>query len=136
MHDQDEDVTAEGELYRLQECVDLALEQFQVSDTFIDSVIAEEGFAPVSRKMAEVIRRVCGNEASGTFTITKQQLHDCYNQMRKGYFNETLEKLISKNMVQVSLDREGNICFDADSVTWRKLIGLDVNQRGNEGEKT
>jgi hypothetical protein len=127
----DDDVAAEGELYRLQECVDLALTQFRASDKFIDSVIAEEGFNPVAKKMAEVIRKNCGNEASGTFTITRQQLYECYSQMRKVYFNETLERLVSKDLVKVSLDQEGNICFDADSKTWRKLIGIDLNH----GEK-
>ena len=130
----DEDVAAEGDLYRLQECADVALTQFQAEDKFIDSVIAEQGFNPVAKKMAEVIRKNCGNEASGTFTITRQQLYDCYSQMRKVYFNETLERLVSKDLVKVSLDREGNICFDADSATWRKLIGLDLNKR-EKGEK-
>lgn len=89
----------------------------------------------MAKKMAEVIRQRCGNEAAGTFIITKPQLFDCYRQMRKAYFDETLEKLVSQNVVQVSLDRDGNICFDAANETWRKLIGLDINQREKEGGK-
>lgn len=129
----DDEVMAEGELYRLQECANLALEQFRSADKFISSVIEEEGFAPVAKKMAEVIRKNCGNEASGTFTINKQQLIACYSQMRKVYFHEALEQLVAKNVVQISLDHEGNICFDAASETWRKLIGLDLNRTEKGG---
>ncbi len=132
MDEHADDIAAEGELYRLQEYANLTLTQFQAADKFISSVIAEQGFGQVAKKMADVIRLNCGNEAAGTFTITRQQLLECYNEMRKIYFNETLERLVYQNMVKLSLDREGNVCFDLVDAPWSEL--LKHKQKGGKGE--
>jgi hypothetical protein len=103
---------AEGELYRLQECAVLAIQHCRKLDWFIDLIVKLKGVGPVSKTLTDIIREKCGNENSGTFTITTEQLDLALVALRKFYFSQTFELLLASDKFRLSLDREGQICFE------------------------
>ncbi len=110
---EDEGYAVEGDIYRLQECAESAMGDFARADTFISEVIKEKGLKQTAERLASIMRRRCGNEANQTFTITMRQLEESMIELRKNLLSETIEALVKKGLLDVSVDKGGNLCFEA-----------------------
>jgi hypothetical protein len=104
-------VEAEGELYRIRECAEYAVDSLSKHDDFLSACLQNHGRDAVIDRLEKIMREKLGDESSGTFKLNPNGLRDSVNECRKYFFDLTLQEMLVKDMLEVSLDKEGQLCF-------------------------
>jgi len=103
---------AEGELYRIREVAEDTLDVISPMDSFLAGCIKEHGRDTVVNRLAAIMRRVLGNEASGMFKLTEDGIQKSITECRKYFLDQDLIDMIQQGKIDVSLDRDGQMCFN------------------------
>jgi hypothetical protein len=104
-------VEIEGELYRIRECAEHMVDMLSQNDGLLSACLDNHGRESVINQMEKIMRKKLGDESSGTFKLNGNRLHDCVDACQRYFFSLTVQKMLSSDALELSLDKEGQICF-------------------------